>query len=156
MTRIMTFLMMALIASVIISCDKFENGVPAKELRKDFSAMNPGAKDVEWERKGNCWQVSYEIGTYPDVVEYESLYDASGDWVMTKTELRLSDVPQHIKDYLTTSSDYASASFEDREVEFYETQTEDFYRFDLVLSGREVEVDVTADGAVVPARRNLF
>ena len=86
MTRIMTFLMVVIAGMTIISCEKFEEGIPPKDVRKDFNAMYPDAKDVEWEKEGNCWKVSYEIGVYPNVVEYETLYDSSGNWILTRKD----------------------------------------------------------------------
>ena len=47
--------------------------------------------------------------------------------------------------------------FEDYDAEYFETQAgDDFYRFDLVMGGRDIEVDVNADGEVTPAQYGYF
>jgi sugar phosphate isomerase/epimerase len=41
--------------------------------------------------------------------------------------------------------------------EYFETQAGDnFYRFDLVMGGRDIEVDVNTNGEVTPARYGYF
>lgn len=135
-----------------VNCDKYEDGRPDKAIRNDFKAMYPNARDVEWDREGAYWTVSFETGARPDDVDHEAWYDASGHWVMTKTEVALSNVPQKVKDYLAADPTYGNASFEDFDAEFIEKPSGNFYRFDLILDGREVEVDVTEGGEVTPAK----
>ena len=43
------------------------------------------------------------------------------------------------------------------DAEYFETHTgDDFYRFDLVMGGRDIEVDVNTNGEVTPARYGYF
>lgn len=152
------FMMILTIAAsvVVMACDIYDDGVPAKSVRSEFRSMYPDAKDVEWDREGVNWSVSFEIGKYPDVREYEALYDSKGVWIMTETEMLLSEVPDEIKNYLEASQEYGTLPHLDRDVEYYKTPTGDFYRFELRRNGQEIEVDVTSDGKVSQARRDIF
>ena len=149
-------LMLTLVASlVVMACDMYDDGVPSKAVRSEFKASYPQARDVEWDREGLNWSVSYEIGTYPNVVEYETLYDANGKWLMTENDVRLADVPEKIKAALA-ASEFGSLPLDDHEVEYYQTSKGNFYRFDLERNGRDIDVDVAESGTVTLARRDWF
>lgn len=157
MKRIFTILTIALTVTAAMSCEKYEDGKPSKDVRAEFSKMYPDAWDVEWERYGGGdWVVSFETGRRPDGTDHKAFYDKNGNWIQTITDVLLSDVPQNIKNYLQ-ESEYGHAQFEDNDAEFFETQDgSDFYRFDLMMGGRDIEVDVNADGEVTPAQYGYF
>ena len=156
MKRIFTILTIALTVTAAMSCEKYEDGKPSKDVRAEFSKMYPDAWDVEWERYGGDWVVSFETGRRPDGTDHKAFYDKNGNWIQTITDVLLSDVPQNIKNYLQ-ESEYGQAQFEDNDAEFFETQDDgDFYRFDLMMGGRDIEVDVNADGEVTPAQYGYF
>ena len=157
MKRIFTILTIALTVTAAMSCEKYEDGKPSKDVRAEFSKMYPDAWDVEWERYGGGdWVVSFETGRRPDGTDRKAFYDKNGNWIQTITDVLLSDVPQNIKNYLQ-ESEYGQAQFEDNDAEFFETQDGgDFYRFDLMMGGRDIEVDVNADGEVTPAQYGYF
>ena len=157
MKRIFTILTIALTVTAAMSCEKYEDGKPSKDVRAEFSKMYPDAWDVEWERYGGGdWVVSFETGRRPDGTDHKAFYDKNGNWIQTITDVLLSDVPQNIKNYLQ-ESEYGQAQFEDNDAEFFETQDDgDFYRFDLMMGGRDIEVDVNADGEVTPAQYGYF
>ena len=144
------------VSVVLIACDMYDDGFPTKAIRKEFKAMYPDAKDVEWDREGTYWSVSFETGTYPNRVDHEALFDASGKWVMTETEVFVLDVPASVKDALAASAEYGSLPVNDKDVEYYQTPSGNYYRFDLISGGREIDVDVTEDGKVSLAKRNRF
>lgn len=152
MKKILYVLGAVAIAFVAVMCEKYDDGIPAKSVRNEFKSMYAGAKDVEWEREGAYWKVSFEAGTYPNRVDHEAWYDEAGNWIMTETDLLLSSVPQEIKDFLAADAVYGTATISDNDVEFWQKPDGNFYRFDLRHDGREVEVDVTEDGKVSPAR----
>lgn len=147
-------LLMAFIVAasfVSMSCDIYGDGIPPKAVRSEFRAMYPGARDVEWDREGKNWSVSYEI----ERVDCESLYAPDGAWIMSVQDMAYVDVPQRIKDFLAASN-YGALRLDDNTVEYYKTQTGNFYRFELDDNGRDIEVDVTAGGVVSLARRDIF
>ena len=147
------FLIAFVIAASFISmsCEIYDDGIPPKVVRSEFKAMYAGARDVEWEREGKNWSVSYEIQR----VECESLYAPDGTWLMSEQDMSYADVPQRIKDYLA-ASDYGTLRLDDNTVEYYKTPTGNFYRFELDDNGRDIDVDVTEKGVVSLAKRDLF
>ena len=152
MKKIMMIMAVAVAALVMISCERYDDGRPEKNVRKEFDKMYPGAFDVEWEWNGTHWDVSFETGSRPDGTEHEAWYDGTGNWLGTKTEMLIAAVPQQIKDYLAADPDYATAPYADNDVEYIETPKGNFYRFDLRVNGVVVEVDVNADGEVTFAK----
>lgn len=144
----------AVVSAVIlsVSCAKYEDGRPEKSVRQVFNSMYSDAKDIEWEREGSYWKVSFETGTNPSRVDHEAWFDMAGNWVMTETELFLSSVPQDIKNHLAADPVFGASSVSDNEVEFWQKPDGNFYRFEVRHDGREVKVDVTEDGKVSLAR----
>ena len=145
MKRLM--IMLAAVVAMVMSaaCDEYDGVLPDSNILAQFNAMYPGAKDVEWEREGYYWKVSFETGR--DRVDREAWFDKNGDWLKTETDLHLSSVPQYIKDYLDGSI-YKDASFEDGDAEYIETPSGNYYRFELLFGGIEIKVKVFEDGRV--------
>ena len=150
----------AIVAAIfsLAACERIDYDLPPgvakpdKQLTKLFNESYPDARDIEWEYVGGAWIVSFENGRGANEVDYKVWYDADGNWLMTKRDYHISTVPQTVKDALSADPEYGSARVEDNEVEYYKTPSENFYRFDVIHNGREVEVDVTEDGFVTPAR----
>ena len=149
------FMMILTLAAtmVVMACDMYDDGIPSKAVRQEFKERCPDAKDVEWDREGAYWSVSYETGPYQNRVDHEALFDTSGKWIYTETEVYLSSVPQSVKDALAASKEFGSLQLDDREVDYYQTPAGNFYRFDLRKDGRDIDVDVTEDGKVSLAKR---
>lgn len=143
----------------LASCERMDYDLPPgmakpdKLVTKGFNEDFPDARDIEWEYDRGNWVVSFETGRGVNEVEYKVWYDADGNWLMTRREYHISAVPQAIKDALAADAEYGSSCVEDNEVEYYQTPSENFYRFDIIHNGREIEVDVTDSGVVTPARR---
>lgn len=152
MKRMMIILAVSFAALAMISCEKYEDGRPQKDVRNEFSKMYPDAFDVEWDWEGTYWDVSFRTGSRPNGTEHEAWYDKTGNWIRTKTEIMLSSVPQQIRDFLAADSDYGTAPFADNDAEYIETPSGNFYRFDLRLNGVVVEVDVNVNGEVTFAK----
>ena len=150
--RIMMILTIA--ASLFaMACDMYDDGIPSKAVRSEFKSMYPDAKDVEWDREGMYWSVSFETGSYSNRVDHEALFDTEGNWIYTETDMYMSLVPQSIRDFLAANPEYGILQLDDREVEYYQTPSGNFYRFDLKLAGRDIDVDVTEDGKVSLAKK---
>lgn len=142
-------LMMAAVFAIlsVASCDKYEDGRPSKDIISEFNRMYPDAWNVEWENEGAYWEVDFATGSRLDGVEHTAWFDMSANWIQTKTEMALTAVPQKIKDYLA-ASEFGDTQYEDYFVDYYETPTGNFYRFDVHINGGEAEIDVTEDGKV--------
>lgn len=73
------------------------------------------------------------------------LFDGSGNWLYTKTEIRRGEVPAAVMQALS-ASEYASYYIDD--IDFYETADDNYYRFDLESALGDIKVDITLEGAL--------
>jgi hypothetical protein len=152
MKKVLTFIAMMAAVMTFMSCDRYDDGRPSKDVRSEFNKMYPDAFDVEWEWDGTYWEVTFETGSRPNGIEKEAWYDKAGNWIMTSTDMLLSMVPQNITEFLAMNPNYGTASIVDAEVEYIETPSGNFYRFELSVAGRKVKVDVNVNGVVSPAK----
>lgn len=143
----MIFAVAALTALTLLSCEKYDDGKPAKSVRSEFARMYPDAKDVEWEAEAGYWKVSFETGKAPAVKEHEAWYDASGNWIRTETDIVASALPQSVKDALA-ASEYASAVLSGSDIEYVETPEGNYYEIEVRFGGAEIALKVTEDGEV--------
>lgn len=60
----------------------------------NFQKQFPKAFDVEWELKGNLYQVEYEIGALGS--DHEAWYNQTGKLVKHKEEISKKDLPQKV------------------------------------------------------------
>lgn len=146
MKRFMIFMAAVAVLVLAPACEKYDDGRPPKNARSEFDRMYPDAWDIEWEYEGTAWVVDFETGPRPNGVEHTAIFDVTGNWISTETELPLNVVPQKIKDYL--SSEYGDIPLEDYMVDYFETPAGNFYRFEVYLNGGKAEIDVTEDGKV--------
>ena len=114
---------------------------PATGIEEYIRTNYPGARITE---------IDYEHGmTEVEIIDSrmarELLFDGSGAWVYTKTEVRRSDVPQTVMQALENSG-YASYRIDD--IDHYETPDKEFYRFDLESALGDVKVDIALDGTL--------
>ncbi len=127
-----------------------DSAMPSKAAEGGFDRNVPEGDvwDIDWDFEGTYWEVSYEVGKWPKGTEYTMYFDLEGNWLGTKTEVRLKDVPKSVKDALK-ASEYGNARIDDKEVNYFQTPEAEFYRFDLEIGERDLEVDVYLDGKVV-------
>ena len=144
---IASIVVVAVAAMTLVSCEKYEDGKPARTVRTEFARMYPDAKDVEWEAEAGYWKVSFETGKAPDVKEREAWYDASGEWIRTETDILSSALPKSVKDALA-ASEYATAVLSDSDIEYVETPDGNYYELEVRFGGVEVALKVTEDGEV--------
>lgn len=147
MKRFFMILAVAVAAMALLSCEKYEDGKPAKAVRMEFAELYPDAKDVEWEAEAGYWKVSFETGKAPAVQEHEAWYDVSGNWIRTETDIVASALPQSVKDALA-ASEYASAVLSGSDIEYVETPDGNYYEMEVRYGGVEIALKVTEDGEV--------
>jgi len=70
MKGMLAYAVMAALALSLLSCEKYEDGKPSKDVRTEFRDMYPDARDVEWEAERGLWKVSFETGIPPAVDEH--------------------------------------------------------------------------------------
>ncbi len=122
---------------------------PSASAERGFEQLAPEGEpwDIEWDFEGTYWEVEYKVGQWPDVTEYTSYFDLDGNWLATKTEVLLKNVPQNIIDALR-ASEYGNAYMDDQEADFFRTPENEFYRFEIEINGRDAEIDVDLNGNV--------
>ncbi len=152
MKKIFAILATAATLLILGSCEKYEDGRPPKGAINEFERMYPGAFDIEWDYEGTHWEVSFETGRRPNGTEHEAKFDLSGSWIETKTEILYGNVPQEVRDAFLAK--YADARLDDNTVDFYQTPSGEFYRFDVILNGMKTEVEITPAGktTVTPSK----
>ena len=164
MKRIFIIAAVAAAAMALSSCNKYDGYALSEGVRQNSRIIPPksvtdempadklqipdNARDVEWEREGSLWVLSYDLGRGSDKKEVDVYFDAEGAWVMTRTDLHIKDVPQYIKNYVSASEDYAGARFTDRDAEFIEKPSGNSYVFEVVLGMREIDIEVTEQGNI--------
>ena len=114
---------------------------PATGIEEYIRTNYPGARITE---------IDYEHGmTEVEIIDSrtprELLFDGSGAWVYTKTEVRRCDVPQTVMQALENSG-YASYRIDD--IDHFKTPDKEFYRFDLESALGDVKVDIALDGTL--------
>ena len=120
---------------------------PSGSIQEYIATHYPDARIVEIDIEHGMTEVEIIDGR----VCRELFFDSSQNWMLTRTELRHSQVPEDILGYLR-SSEYGSYRMDD--VDFYQTPEGEFYRFELEYRDDDIEVDVYADGTVTPVTGN--
>jgi hypothetical protein len=150
------------------ACNKYDNVLESSAVRRNSEVMPPksvsdqmpsdklqvpsDARDVSWDREGQYWELSYETGYGADKIEVEVYFDSDGDWVMTKTDVRMKNVPSYIKEYVASSAEYAGAVFSDRDADFIERPSGNSYQLEVILGHAEIDLEVSEDGEITEIR----
>lgn len=64
------------------------------DITTTFNKNYPSAKDVEWEKEGNNYEVEFQLNN----VENSVLYDSKGAALQVEVEIPLSELPKKITD----------------------------------------------------------
>lgn len=101
----------------------------------------PGARIIDVEMENGAIEVEIIDGrTVRDL-----MFDASGNWLYTKTEISRNSVPATVMNALSASQ-YASYRIDD--IDYYQTPDSEFYRFDLESANGDVKIDIAPDGSI--------
>lgn len=138
---------------VILACcdDRDDDHLLPQQLPQavtEFIAQQyPGARIIGGERERNPLYV-LEVDIYDGSVLREVRFDAANQWVQTKTEILLSEVPSAVLDALRASQ-YGTWRID--EVDHYASPAREWYRFELdePASDRELEIDILPDGTLL-------
>ena len=93
-TTILVFIMLAF--TYVSSAQKLsESEVPAA-VKSAFTSMYPGAEQVKWEMEDGKYEAEFkESGT-----EISVLFESSGTYVQTETEIQVSSLPENVHKYV--------------------------------------------------------
>ena len=105
------FLLLAVILGSLslFACSDDDDYTPDQTLRESFEAKYPNATRVSWEKKGIYRVVEFWLNNQ----ETHAWFDTSGEWYMSKTELKtLSALPVKVQDSFK-KSEYSTWKIDD-------------------------------------------
>jgi hypothetical protein len=142
--------------AVIISCGKKvkEDTNQAKKTTVDavdvpppvtdaFKAKYPNAVVKEWTIEENGYEALTELNS----TEYTIAFNAKGEWLETEREIKYNDLPDKVKEALS-SSDFGS--WEVREVDEIEAPEHPFlYEIEIKRGDDKREIYISRDGNLI-------
>lgn len=143
----LTYLFAVLIAATtLIACDDDYNA--PQTTRAEFQTQYPNAVDVEWEKKRGYVVAEFHI---PGQGECEAWYTKGGEWVMTKYDIKFSDLPAAVQ--IAFVSEYGAQTPVD-DVERLERRGNDtlyFIEAEIVINGylTDIDLDYAEDGTLL-------
>ena len=142
----LTYLFAVLIAATtLIACDDYN---APQTTRAEFQTQYPNAVDVEWEKKRGYVVAEFHI---PGQGECEAWYTKGGEWVMTKYDIKFSDLPAAVQTAFVT--EYGAQTPVD-DVERLERRGNDtlyFIEAEIVINGylTDIDLDYAEDGTLL-------
>lgn len=145
MRKLLFALIMFVTALGFVACDDYN---APTSMRNAFSERYPNAVDVEWEKKRGYVVADFSI---PGEGDGEAWYTKSGEWVMTKFDIRYSDLPQAVR--TAFEAEYGAQTPVD-DVERLERNTGDtiyFIEATIVVNGylTDIYLDYSEDGKLL-------
>ena len=143
----LTYLFAVLIAATtLIACDDDYNA--PQTTRAEFQTQYPNAVDVEWEKKRGYVVAEFHI---PGQGECEAWYTKGGEWVMTRYDIKFSDLPAAVQIAFVT--EYGAQTPVD-DVERLERRGNDtlyFIEAEIVINGylTDIDLDYAEDGTLL-------
>lgn len=128
--------------------DDYENMVPVEmpeTISSWFTQNYPKAKIIETDFDNNI----YEIEFVDTDTEIEALFETSGKWILSKTELSLAQIPSNLINALKLTEVFAKyPKIED--IDKYETASVgNFYEFELENELRDIKVYMDESGLLI-------
>lgn len=144
MKTIITIFALALGTSFANAQTVKDTEVPAA-VKDAFKKAYPTAKVQKWEKEGANFEAEFMVGK----IENAAAYDASGNLVMTEVEIKVTELPKAITDYINTNmkgkkaKEASKMTYADGKVN-YEAEVDDVdYIFDD--KGNFIEKEVETD-----------
>ena len=140
------FTAFAVVAALgLFACDNYD---APTSLRNAFSDKYPTAVDVEWERKRGYAVAEF---TLPGQGECEAWYTKGGEWVMTKYDIKYSDLPQAVRMAFETSYGAQTPVDDVERLERNTGETIYFIEATVVVNGflTDIYLDYSPDGTLL-------
>lgn len=140
------FLILTLVVPFLFSCSD-DNVTPGSMVTQSFNAKYPDAVGVRWETKGNYLNAEF----VNDRFSSDAWFDKSGNWFLTKTELReKGQLPAEVLSTLN-GSEYAEWFVDD--IDYIERNNEeDIYIIEVKQNNLEYDLYFSADGVLIKTR----
>ncbi len=129
------------LTSAVVAQDLLQSDVPSVVVN-NFQKAFPKVYDVEWELKGELYEVDFETGVS---IDHEAWYDKTGKLVKHKQEIAKTDLPKAVLNTLNTD-------FKGYRVEDAKKITEGSkvtYKLDLESTTSEWKVLLSSEGKVL-------
>lgn len=139
--KTLSFIAALFMGTALFAQDIPESQVPSVVLNT-FKQQFPKASDVEWEKKGDHYNVDFEIGFFTD---YEAWFDATGNMLKYETEISESDLPKAVKQAI--SSQYPDFRIDDAD-KIVQDGKETFL-VEIEKGNQEKHLTFSANGSVV-------
>lgn len=133
------------IAFLMAGCNYGIKQTP-KQVRQAFETMFPGATHVEWDKEFSTYKADF----YHEGREKEVQFDKEGNWMRTKTELGIDEVPAPV---IEAAREYREWEIDDVFLFEQASGVPAYYmiEFDQDMSPREKQLHVRPDGTIVTA-----
>lgn len=112
-----------------------------------FNKNFPKAKDIDWEKEGDMYNVDFETGWSTD---HEVWYNPAGEMVKHRKEISKSDLPKSIR--TKVNSEFSGFIF--RDVEKTVSESDTTYSMELHSFTQEWEVIFDAKGELLSKKTN--
>ena len=127
----------------MMSCDSDDYrsaGIPSVILN-EFQTDFPDASEIDWAEQKSSFEVEFDM----DDKQHAVLLDSAGNIIKHKYEIRLTDLPEAIKNHL--GNDYGDAVFD--EIELLKMDNKTFYQFEIEQMFFDKEVVIDQSGKIV-------
>lgn len=117
---------------------------PTGSVQEFIQSRYPGARIVEIDADDGLTEVELIDA---DHVLREAVFNRSGEWLYTQTEVRRADLPATVTDAWNASEYAADNGYRLDDIDYYETASDgNYYRLELESRYGDVKLKVTPDG----------
>ena len=117
---------------------------PTGSVQEFIQSRYPGARIVEIDADDGLTEVELIDA---DHVLREAVFNRSGEWLYTQTEVRRADLPATVTDAWNASEYAAANGYRLDDIDYYETASDgNYYRLELESHYGDVKLKVTPDG----------
>ncbi len=134
--------------SSAIGQDIPQRKVPSLIVNK-FQQNFPEARDLDWEMKGENYEVEFEVGRHPDR-DHEILYSPTGEILRHKQEISKNDLPAPVSKKLAT--DYKGYRIKD--VKKIVEGNKTIYKLEAKSYKEEWELKLDSEGNILRKERD--
>ncbi|MBR5822104.1 MAG: PepSY-like domain-containing protein [Alistipes sp.] len=145
MKKIIFVIAATLITMLFVGCDDYN--APAV-TRSNFETQYPSAVDIEWERKRGYAVAEFHI---PGQGECEAWYTKSGEWVMTRFDIKYNELPGPVRTAFETEYGIETPVDDVERLERNNKPTIYFIEATVVVNGylTDIYLDYAEDGTLL-------
>lgn len=114
---------------------------PSATLVQRFMSDFPQARDTEWEIGGGVYEVEFEVSN----TDYKAYYDAGGELLAYKYDIRRRDIPSNVR----TAIDGRHPGYRYDDIEWIRIGNDTYYRVKLERGDEDIKVMVRTDGTIM-------